>query len=67
MRGPAQPFVRIFSITWAENQWPSMAAASLTVTSQGHLTLRKELLQPLGIQPGQRVDVEELTEAAAAA
>ena len=37
-----------------------MAAASLTVTSKGQLTLRKELLQHLGIQPGQRVDVEVL-------
>lgn len=32
----------------------------LTVTRKGQLTLRKELLQHLGIQPGQRVDVEVL-------
>ncbi len=37
-----------------------MARASLTVTHKGQLTLRKELLQHLGIQPGQRVDVEIL-------
>lgn len=37
-----------------------MAAASLTVTSNGQLTLRKELFQHLHIQPGQRVDVEVL-------
>ncbi|QPN65826.1 AbrB/MazE/SpoVT family DNA-binding domain-containing protein [Synechococcus sp. CBW1006] len=37
-----------------------MSAASLTVTRKGQLTLRKELLQHLGIQPGQRVDVEVL-------
>jgi antitoxin PrlF len=37
-----------------------VARASLTVTHKGQLTLRKELLQHLGIQPGQRVDVEIL-------
>ncbi|MBM5797615.1 MAG: AbrB/MazE/SpoVT family DNA-binding domain-containing protein [Cyanobacteria bacterium K_Offshore_0m_m2_072] len=37
-----------------------MAASSLTVTRKGQLTLRKELLQHLGLQPGQRVDVEVL-------
>jgi len=37
-----------------------MALASLRVTRKGQLTLRKELLQHLGIQPGQRVDVEVL-------
>jgi hypothetical protein len=25
---------------------------TLTVTAKGHVTLRKELLEPLGIQPG---------------
>jgi len=30
------------------------------VTSKGQVTLRKELLAHLGIQPGQRVDVEVL-------
>ncbi|MCU0530414.1 MAG: AbrB/MazE/SpoVT family DNA-binding domain-containing protein [Cyanobium sp. Prado107] len=33
---------------------------SLTVTSKGQVTLRKELLAHLGIRPGQRVDVEVL-------
>jgi bifunctional DNA-binding transcriptional regulator/antitoxin component of YhaV-PrlF toxin-antitoxin module len=37
-----------------------VARASLTVTRKGQLTLRKDLLQHLGIQPGQRVDVEIL-------
>jgi AbrB family looped-hinge helix DNA binding protein len=36
------------------------SAVSLTVTSKGQVTLRKELLAHLGIQPGQRVDVEVL-------
>jgi antitoxin PrlF len=35
-------------------------AVSLTVTSKGQVTLRKELLAHLGIEPGQRVDVEVL-------
>jgi bifunctional DNA-binding transcriptional regulator/antitoxin component of YhaV-PrlF toxin-antitoxin module len=43
-----------------QTDWHPIAAASLTVTSKGHLTLRKELLQALRIQPGQRVDVEVL-------
>ncbi len=38
----------------------SSSAVSLTVTSKGQVTLRKELLAHLGIQPGQRVDVEVL-------
>ena len=33
---------------------------TLTVTSKGQVTLRKELLSHLGVQPGQRVDVEVL-------
>ena len=33
---------------------------SLTVTSKGQLTLRKELFAHLGIQPGQRLEVEVL-------
>ncbi len=37
-----------------------LSAVSLTVTSKGQVTLRKELLAHLGIQPGQRVDVEVL-------
>jgi AbrB family looped-hinge helix DNA binding protein len=36
------------------------SAVSLTVTSKGQVTLRKELLAHLGIQPGERVDVEVL-------
>ena len=37
-----------------------MAVATLTITSKGQITLRKDLLQHLGIEPGQRVDVEVL-------
>jgi antitoxin PrlF len=37
-----------------------LTTTSLTVTSKGRLTLRKDLLAHLGIQPGQRLDVEVL-------
>ena len=37
-----------------------MAAVSLKVASKGQITLRRELLKHLGIQPGQRVEVEVL-------
>lgn len=33
---------------------------SLTVTRKGQVTLRKELLAHLGLEPGQRIDVEVL-------
>jgi antitoxin PrlF len=33
---------------------------SLTVTAKGQVTLRKDLLAHLGVQPGQRLDVEVL-------
>lgn len=34
--------------------------SKLTVTSKGQVTLRKDLLQHLGVRPGQQVDVEKL-------
>jgi len=34
--------------------------ASLAITSKGQVTLRRDLLQHLGIQPGERVDFEKL-------
>ena len=37
-----------------------LVSTSLTVTSKGQVTLRKELLAHLGIQPGQRLEVEVL-------
>ena len=32
----------------------------LTVTAKGQVTLRKELLNHLGVQPGQRISVDKL-------
>jgi hypothetical protein len=50
-----------------------LTTTSLTVTSKGQLTLRKDLLAHLGIQPGllagrscHRATLEEISEAAAA-
>ena len=34
--------------------------ATLTVTSRGQVTFRKELLQHLGIQPGDKIEVEPM-------
>jgi bifunctional DNA-binding transcriptional regulator/antitoxin component of YhaV-PrlF toxin-antitoxin module len=34
--------------------------STLTVTAKGQITLRRELLQYLGIAPGQQVDVDKL-------
>lgn len=34
--------------------------SKLTITSKGQVTLRKDLLQHLGVGPGQQVDVEKL-------
>lgn len=38
----------------------SVGHLTLTVTSKGQVTLRKELLAHLGVKPGQRLDVEVL-------
>lgn len=41
-------------------QSPAPFGRLLTVTRKGQVTLRKELLAHLGIQPGQRIGVEVL-------
>ena len=33
---------------------------TLTVTTKGQVTLRKDLLRHLGVEPGQRIEVREL-------
>jgi hypothetical protein len=42
---------------------PRKRSRSLTVTLKGQVTLRKDLLAHLGLQPGQRIDVEVLVRA----
>ncbi len=37
-----------------------MATTTLTVTAKGQVTLRKEVLQHLGVGPGQQVEVDLL-------
>jgi AbrB family looped-hinge helix DNA binding protein len=34
--------------------------ATLTVTSRGQVTFRKDVLQHLGIQPGEKIDLDKL-------
>lgn len=34
--------------------------STLTVTSKGQVTLRKDLLEHLGVSPGEQIDVEKL-------
>jgi bifunctional DNA-binding transcriptional regulator/antitoxin component of YhaV-PrlF toxin-antitoxin module len=36
------------------------AMASLAVTAKGQVTLKRDLLQHLGIKPGERIDFEKL-------
>ncbi len=36
--------------------------ATLTITSKGQVTLRKDILAHLGLRPGDRIDVEMLPE-----
>jgi AbrB family looped-hinge helix DNA binding protein len=37
-----------------------MAMSTLTVTAKGQVTLRKDLLEHLGVQPGDKISVEKL-------
>jgi hypothetical protein len=37
-----------------------VVVASLTVTAKGQVTLKRDLLQHLGVEPGERIDVEKL-------
>jgi len=39
-----------------------MTTATLTVTAKGQVTFRKDLLKHLGLQPGQKIDVDLLPE-----
>jgi AbrB family looped-hinge helix DNA binding protein len=47
--------VRLFSLTFG-------AMSTLTVTAKGQITLRKDLLNHLGVQPGEKVAVEKLAD-----
>src|SRR5258707_15754774 len=50
--------VRLFYLTWAQKVRPSMS--TLTVTAKGQVTLRKDLLKHLGVQPGEKIAVDKL-------
>src|SRR3954463_7793078 len=51
--------VRCFCLTFACLK-KEVSMGTLTVTAKGQVTLRKDLLQHLGIQPGEKVLVEKL-------
>ena len=34
--------------------------ATLTITAKGQVTLRKDLLQHLGVEPGEKIEISEL-------
>jgi bifunctional DNA-binding transcriptional regulator/antitoxin component of YhaV-PrlF toxin-antitoxin module len=39
-----------------------MATTTLTVTAKGQVTFRKDLLKHMGLQPGQKIEVDLLPE-----
>ncbi len=41
-------------------QFWSALMASLTVTAKGQVTLKRDLLKHLGVEPGERLDIEKL-------
>jgi 5'-nucleotidase len=54
--------VRLFCITHAKHQksMRAIAMTTLTVTSRGQVTFRKEVLQHLGIKPGDKIELDLL-------
>jgi antitoxin PrlF len=49
-----------FSIPVSPLQQAEVAMASLAVTAKGQVTLKRDLLQHLGVKPGERIDFEKL-------
>jgi bifunctional DNA-binding transcriptional regulator/antitoxin component of YhaV-PrlF toxin-antitoxin module len=49
-----------FCITINPGEWEEINVAVLTVTSRGQVTFRKEVLQHLGIRPGEKIEIELL-------
>jgi bifunctional DNA-binding transcriptional regulator/antitoxin component of YhaV-PrlF toxin-antitoxin module len=47
-------------------QLESLAMTTLTVTARGQVTFRKEVLQHLGIKPGERIEMDLLPDGRAA-
>jgi bifunctional DNA-binding transcriptional regulator/antitoxin component of YhaV-PrlF toxin-antitoxin module len=50
--------VRLFYLTWWEHEEADMS--TLTVTAKGQVTLRRDLLEHLGVQPGEKITVDML-------
>jgi AbrB family looped-hinge helix DNA binding protein len=55
---PAPLIVRLFRLTLTSTRGQPMS--TLTVTAKGQVTLRKDLLKHLGIQPGEKITVDKL-------
>ena len=51
--------VRRFYLTYIPQQ-PRLAMSTLTVTAKGQVTLRKDLLEHLGVHPGEKITVDKL-------
>ncbi len=51
--------VRRFILTFLVSMWGS-AMSTLTITAKGQITLRKDLLKHLGVQPGEKITVDKL-------
>jgi antitoxin PrlF len=49
-----------FFITMRGLQQAKVSVASQTVTAKGQVTLKRDLLQHLGVKPGERIDFDKL-------
>src|SRR5690349_448680 len=49
-----------FCITEASAVPETQAMATLTVTARGQVTFRKDVLRHLGIQPGEKIELQKL-------
>jgi AbrB family looped-hinge helix DNA binding protein len=52
--------VRLFCLTYGRLKTPRLAMSTLTVTAKGQVTLRKDLLEHLGVHPGEKITVDKL-------
>jgi AbrB family looped-hinge helix DNA binding protein len=52
--------VRVFCLTFAPDRVKGQYMSTLTVTAKGQVTLRKDLLKHLGVQPGEKITVDKL-------
>src|SRR2546421_11640941 len=58
-RNPMLPVMH-FCITMLIGNMRNQAMTTLTVTARGQVTFRKDVLQHLGIRPGERIELDKL-------